>query len=1275
MTTTGKRLPGLCLFILLVLPLTARAQQLLGTITGTVTDSSGAVMPQAQVKVHSAATGLERTAQTNSTGAYQFFGVPPGTFIVTFTKSGFETSSHPDVLVEANRTTTVDVSLQAGAVTTTIEVNATPLLNKVDTTNGYVLSSAVIQAIPLGTGSFTQLAILSPGVNADLLSGSGTNAGLGNQAIWANGQRDTSNSFSFNGVDANNLFNGKSSSSVGEARFLPNTGEHFLAGGQIQTNTSVYDAIGQGLPTPPPETIEELRVNTSMYDAAQGANSGAHVELMTKSGTNQLHGNTYWYHQSSGWNAAPFFYNAAGLTTPELHRNVVGGTVGGPIIQNKLFFFGSYQGVRDHDQLNGTSHTSVPLGLTDDRSAAAMAALASAQSGSTVTASQIDPTALALMQAKVNGQFLIPTPAITDAKTAGILGYNAIVQGAPSFSANQANGNLDYIFSEKDQLAGKYYFQDDPTVSPFAVSGVLGFPQQLRAGSQVFSLDNTRVLGPHLTWEQRAGFIREIAFANIQQQVSPSSVQMNLFGASLFPGITINSVDPLLDNSLRFGSAGNFTNGGVFQNQFNLSSDLNWVEGRHTFSFGGNFNYSQLNIVNRANESAQITVSNFASFLQGQIRSTRLLVGSSNRYYRAKTLGFYAQDKWRLGPRLSVSYGLRFDYDGPLSEEHGMLTNFDPSRYQYDAATDTVVNDGLVVAGNNSLYGTKGVSASTLNANQWGFAPRIGLAYTPSFSRNLVIRAGYGIYFDRGEFFTEFSPGAGYGISGPLGVTQELPFVVPFTSPKGSKLSSPLGPTAPAVQVGNPALFAQTIPNLAATAGCPAGQAPNPMGCGAANATPDTADGGSIPAQIGGYGLNNKLPYSENWTTDIQWQPRNDLVITIGYTGNHGVHQLMPVPINQPGIATPQHPINGQIYSYGYNPCDTAAATGAFSGDCFESQYGPYSPYAYAGLATEPFSNYNSSFDGGNVDLRVPFVGYSPNLAIWQAEGTSHYNALQFSVNKRLSHGLQVNGSYTWSHTLDQSSALGLFYNGNDPLNPHSAYGTADFDRTHAFAFSYLYQLPKVISNDRSWAGRIMDGWGVNGITVLESGMPYSVWDYTGSAASLFYSSNDVITNPLLPLAPGTTAKSTQITVNGTPGLNVNNFVIPLAAPGQNGVPPCGPTSDGSSTNFCDNVETGYGAASRNNFRSPFQSRFDMSIFKDIKLSERFSLRYQADFFNMFNHPSFDAPNNNSGLNPNYYDFPSYLSPSSNQQQNGFGIMQQTIGSPRFIQMSLHLNF
>ncbi len=1253
---TFGRVVGCIGLVLGLLGLTLPAQMTVGNINGTVLDASGGAVAGTQISLLNVNTGLVRQTQTNSRGNFIFYGLPIGTYQITFSKNGFKKVVHSDILVLANRTATVPVTLQPGSINTTVTVTATPLLNRVNTTNGYILSSNTIQTIPLGTGSFTQLATLSPGVNADLLSGSGTNAGMGNQEIWANGQRDTSNSISFNGVNANNLFNGKSSSSVGEARFTFNTGEHFLPGGQIQTNTSVYDAIGQGLPTPPPETIEELRVNSSMYDAAEGANSGAHVAILTRAGTNHYHGQLYWYRQSSAWNAAPFFYNAdpsipQSQKVPELHRNVLGATLGGPLIHNKVFFFGSFQGVRTKDQLNGTSYLTVPLNLTNDRSQATL------ESEFGVT--QINPVALKLMNTKVNGQYLIPTPSITDANTASNLGYDAIVYGTPKFSANQANANLDFNLSRNDHMAEKYYYQSDPTDSPFAVSGLLGFPQRLQAGSQVFSLENTQVMGPTVTWSQKVGFIRELAYAKIQQQFSPGDFGINMFGNPLFPGITIRTADPSIGNGFRFGSAGNFTNGGVYQNQYTYSTNLNWVLGSHNLAFGFDYNYNQLNIINRSNAAAQISISNFADFLQGKIRSTNLLQGSTNRYYRAKEAGAYVQDTWQLTPRLTLNYGLRYDYDGPLSEEHGLLTNFDPSRYKYDAASDTVVNDGLVVAGNNAVYATPGVSDSTLTQNQWGFAPRIGLAWTPGFNHNLVLRAGYGMYYDRGEFFTEFSPGAGYGISGPLGVTQELPFVVPFRSPSGSTLSDPLGPTAPNVATGNPALFAQTIPNLTATAGCPAGEMPGPLGCGPNNDVPDTADGGAMAAQIGGYDMSNKLPYSENWTLDAQWQPSNNLVLTLGYTGNHGVHEVLPIPINQPQIATPSHPVNGQTYSYGFNPCNP--------NDPNCSQWGPYGT-PWGGLVTEPYSNYNSSYDGGNVDLRVPYIGYSPNLALWEAEGISHYNALEFSVNKRLSHGLQIKGSYTWSHVLDEGSGLGLFYNGNDPNNPRTAYGTAGFDRTHVFAFSYMYALPRAVANDTSFAGRVLNGWGLSGVTVLESGMPYSVWDYSGGAASLYYSSNDVITNPLIPIASGKGVETAQQTQNGLPGLNPNAFAPPLVQPGQDGVPPCGPTQDGFG-NYCDSVETGYGAAGRNNFRGPFQSRFDMSLFKNIRLSERFTLKYQADFFNLFNTPSFDAPNNNSELNASYSDFPAF------SQVSGFGVIQNTLGSPRFIQMSLHLSF
>src|ERR1700739_1747415 len=321
--------------LLLVAPLCA--QQTLGFINGTVTDSSGGVVQNAVIKIHNVSTGLEQTVNSKADGTFILADLPIGTYSVSFSRDGFKTEVHSQILVQGNRTTTVNTTLEAGVVSATITVSGSSLLNMTDTTNGYTLDSGLIENIPLGTGSFTQLAILPPGANADFLGGAGTNAGLGNQNIFANGQRDTSNSLSFNAVTANNLFNGLTSSSIGESRFVLNTNEQFLAGGQLQTNTSVFDAIGQGLPTPPAETIEEIHVNTSLYDASQGANSGAHIAVATKSGTNDYHGQAYEYHQTSGWDANQFFLNQAGIARPPLHRNTFGATLGGPIMHNKLF--------------------------------------------------------------------------------------------------------------------------------------------------------------------------------------------------------------------------------------------------------------------------------------------------------------------------------------------------------------------------------------------------------------------------------------------------------------------------------------------------------------------------------------------------------------------------------------------------------------------------------------------------------------------------------------------------------------------------------------------------------------------------------------------------------------------------------------------------------------------------------------------------------------------------------------------------------------------------
>jgi hypothetical protein len=1238
-------------------------QQTLGAITGTVTDPSGAVVADVAVKAVNFATNLTVVAHTQTKGSFLIPDLPAGTYRVTVTKDGFKTETHTRILVFGNRTTTVDTSLAVGSVSATVEVSAVPLMNQVDTTIGYVVDTQTIDTTPLGTGSFTQLAILSPGVHADFLGGGGANTGLGNQAIFANGNRDTSNSFSLNGVGTNNIFNGNSTSQVGENRFVLNTGENFGAGGSIQTSTSVYAAIGQALPTPPPDAIQEIAVNSSQYDATQGNNSGAHISVLTKSGTNAIHGSLWEYWQNSDMNATPYFYGAAGinpvtnrpyLPNPFLNRNAFGGTIGGPIVKNKLFYFGSYQGVRIADEAASTKDATVPLGLTDDRSTQGIINMISATygSGTTINASQINSAAAQLLNAKLpNGQYLIPSAQYTPTQ-AQTLGYDAVVQG-PNTQAtvNQGIVGLDYVASSKDRLSGKYYFQSNPTNNPFgAVGSLLGFPQQLSAGSQVFSLSNSAVLSPSLTWEQHVGFTRLRAYANTTKGFTPGSVGISLPGSATFPQFDISTADPTIDAGLEFGPSTSFGDGGMFQNQWEYGTSASWVKGKHVLSIGTTWDHIQLNILNNNTNTDTLDFETFLDFVEGSLHGGDEFVGSANRYYRSDTVGTYVNDNFKVMRNLTITAGLRWDIDGPLSEKYGRLTGFDSSKYGYvqctvngvpadpalteynygtcDSGTDVITGSGLVIAGNNKTGATSGASNSLMKNHQWGFAPRIGIAWAPM--PKLTVRAGYGIYYDRGELFSYLSPSAGAGFNGPFGVTLAPPFVQPISVAKNATLAQPFGTTLPAPPPATAAAFLSYLPNLEQTA------------CG----YPGCWSSGNLfgPFLFGGYDIHNKLPYTQNWSLDLQYQASNNWMFEVGYVGNHGTHLVLPIPFNQPLIATSTNVVNGQTTSYG--------GTSPLA----NQNYGP--------LDTELI--YTNEY-AGNAPIRVPYPGYDMNSVSYKAEGISNFDALQLQVHKRLSNGLQFTSSYTWSHSLDEQSGLGLFVTGDNPLTPRANYASSDFDQTHVFLINYSYTIPSRVN---SGALRYLtNGWTIGGQTVAQSGQPYSIYDYTGSVASLYYGTDDEIGNPIVPLVPGVTSKQAAHPGANCAGystkickLNSADFAPQFVAPGTNGVPAC----DASG---CDDFESLYGTTGRNTFRGPFQVRFDMSLAKQLPIKERFQLIFEADAFNIFNHPDFDTPNNDVTF------FPNYEGPPTIPPQGSLGLIQHTIGSPRFLQLSAHLTF
>ena len=985
-------LAAVCFWMAFSLVPCAQAQQTLGGITGTVTDKTGGVLPETVVTIVGDQTKLTRSQKTNANGSYDFVSLPIGTYTLTFTHDGFETQKVPSVTVQADRTATINAILPIGQVGTVVEVQAIPLINSVDTTNGYILDRNQIDAVPLPTGSFTGLAILSPGVNAELPGGTGANSGLGNQPIWANGQRDTSNSFLLNGVDASNLFNGKSTSQVASARIVNNTGVANAAStsaAPIQSTASVYLAIGQALPTPAPETVTELRVNTSMYDAQQGANSGAHIDMSTASGTNTIHGSGY-VHRGTDWlNAAPFFYKQdpnipANDKVPQLHRYTAGGTLGGALIKDKLFGFVSYQHLHDSDQEIGLSRMLVPYGLSNDRSPAALATISNTYWGTSLTGNgDLNPIAVALFQYKLpNGQYLIPS---WDGQVATpIFPENAISPGTAYFTSDQAVVDLDWNRSAKDTVSAKYYYQHDPSIAPYAYSNVAGFSQHLDAGSQVASLTNTQTLRSNLSITEVLGILREKVYSTIAQPFSPQSFAaqtgtpaINTFGSTFFPGISI--VDPLgLDSAANIGgisnlqfltigqgaaSQGAFT--GVFQNRIMPSANAIWTHGKHTFTFGGSYAYTQLNTRDLRTNQGIISTADFSQFIQGFVTTnddfttTKFLQGNANRYYRAGQSGAYLQDKFQFRSNLSLTAGLRFDWDGGLTEKYGRIFNFDPSRYSYDAATDTIASNGFIIAGNNNLFPTKGVSNTTLTGRQWGLAPRLGVAWSPKkFNDKVVVRAGTGIYYDRGELYSYLSPGFAEGVinGGPFGVNQTPPYVnaqacknftstpyegfIPTCDPttaasgSGGSLTNPWGAKLGPPPSGNPADITQYLPNEAAIAN------------------------GAQLFSFATYNRANKLPYTINDTLDVQWQPRNDLAIEVGYVGNLGRHGVIPIPFNQPGSRISEQ----------HHPSRFAFSSGIYlrlHGRRFELYTFPNLPNGQPYLAT---------YEGGNVDLRVPYL-------------------------------------------------------------------------------------------------------------------------------------------------------------------------------------------------------------------------------------------------------------------------------------------------------------
>ncbi|MET0645279.1 MAG: TonB-dependent receptor [Pyrinomonadaceae bacterium] len=812
-----KRLIVLSLF-LLSLAGSASGQGATGQITGTVVDAAGAVVPGASVTATNLATSLRREAATGGEGDFALPLLPPGRYRVEVSAQGFKRVVVEDLEVNVTQTSTINLRLEPSSVDETVTVTAEGTLVQQESSQvGRVIESRAISTLPLPTRNFQQLLTLSPGTSASVSNN--TELGRGDSIISVNGQRTTSNSVRINGIDAN---------SVG-------------------TNSTPNIAV------PSTDSLQEFVVQTSLYDASQGRNAGGNVEAITKSGGREFHGNIYAFLRDDSLNANDFFLNSAGRPRPVLTRKQFGGTLGGPVVQDKLFFFTSYQGTRERNGAslnNSLTFPVIPVQLTDgNRTAAGLAAAFG------LPAANISPIAVSILNARLpSGEFAIPS-----ATTASGLSPQS---GISTFRENQFNANVDWTINSNHTFSAKNFFASNPTFqSNYNFAGLGNGPQQLPGTGgdldiiqALSSLTDTYVFSPNVINQARFGFSR-LRVTSVPEE--PFTAQQ--FGitnplGNLFPGMPTLSVtglfvlgsSPLADQSSRI-------------NTFGFQDTISIVKGRHRLKVGGEYKRSQVNFYFNAFSRGQLIFPTFANFLLGQSVS---VIGSGvyDRAFRVNDLAGFVQDDVKLTNRLTLNLGLRYDFFGLPKEKYGRLVNFIPEQFRAGTlASPAGAPNGFVQAGNavNPLPGVPTVEDTLVPQDRNNFAPRVGFAYRLNETGTLAVRGGYGIYYDRVS--TRFANTSLFNFPYlAVGVGVFRPLATPFAA------------------VPQPGTFPvnATVPSPLA-----------PLGILISGVYPDP---------------EMRTPYIQQYNANVQWEFARDFLLEVGYVGSKGTKLLQLLTINQP---------------------------------------------------------------------------------------------------------------------------------------------------------------------------------------------------------------------------------------------------------------------------------------------------------------------------------------------------------------------------------------
>ncbi len=1226
-----------------------------GALTGAVKDASGAVIPNATVTLTRIETGQGRTTMTGADGVYRVTLLPPGNYRVRIEAAGFKPVEVSSITVAVTETAVLDRGLEVGAQAQTITVESE--VENIQTTSsalGTVVNTRSMEALPLSSRNFTNLLAMTAGANAGVVNS--TTLGKSATGIAVNGADIGQNTYLQDGVAVNTW---------------------------SSTNTTQEGTNSGAFPTPNPDTIQEFKIQTSNYDSGYGRNPGANVNVITKSGTNNFHGSGFEFFRNSVLDANDYFFNATQPSNPKkrprqvLNQNQYGGTFGGPVKKDNLFFFVAYQETAAKNGVAGFGYSIVnlspipgasegfadrgncPLSATSEAGcdlaargfAGALGAAVCSNtgknkvktSGSVAVAcdgSNINPVALRLMQLKLpSGQYVMPSASsvpggCSTAPTscpAGTSQYPTTSYTDPAtFHDHQGMGNWDYILNSKHTLSGRYFFEQDPINGNFASNGTRitatnilpGFPIFEAKTNQAALLRLTSVLSNSLVNEARVSYQRMIAVANNLDTYT--NTQMGIH--DLTPGVD-NLSQVSISGLYSFGSntAFGLTNR---SNQFEAADQVSWTHGIHTFRTGFEGQHVINDVVTPGSTYMNVGFKTFPDFLIGLPACQAGATGPVVTILNTQSIGGVPCN----GPNAS-----NVNSAGGTTLANG---NF---QYQFRLNyLDAFVQDDIKVT-----------PRFTLNAGvrwEWDGFPKLANGVSSTFWPSLALAGPLpGRTSDTG-ILNGFVVPNNYPGTVPAGVFKNTTPYISRTTPPWHNFGPRLGfawqPTSSNRFVirGGAGIFYELINGIQA-AYMPMRVMPgavNVLSSPLASWQQPGVPPASIPGPPGGFGFTPRwgdpvsgqtsniqqnlvpedltTPVTYEWNLNTQYEFIRDWVLELGYVGSHGIHQeqggsvINSINWNPAQLITPSNTINGIV-------CDDVTI----------------------------FCNTRQ-----NVNMRTPYPRISTNSRLFATNGAYKYNAFLATLRKQFSKGLQLQVAYTWDKGLITQN-FGI----NTPPYSILQYGPSANYHPQRVVINYVWNLPVHL---KGWRGQVLNDWTWAGVTTIQNGVPFTVVD-TDSGAVFFQNTGSLNLYGTAEICPGVnplTSGPLESRLGGS--LSPNGFLNPAAFSGGTGASCSLPTVGGTLAG--KGGASGFGNSALGAYLSPGQHNWDMSISKLIHIRESKTLEVRGEFFNTFNHPQFS-------FNP--VDDPAFAAQDSTA--TNFGQISVSSVNPRLIQLVLKFLF